>query len=296
MTKQHTPFANFLLLSAAIIWGFGFVAQRLGMEHLDPYGFNGLRFLLGSLSLLPLIYWFRKTAPVHFSKALLWGGIGLGSLLFIAASLQQVGLQYTTVANAGFITGFYLILVPIIGIVLKHKTNLNTWFGAILTLVGLYFLSVKADFTMGYGDLLNLIGALFWAIHLLTIDYLSTRVNPIQLASMQFFVCGVLSLIVALVIEHPTLEQIQLAWQPIVYSGLLSVGLAYTLQVIAQRHAHPSHAAIILSLEAVFAAVGGVLFLNESLDGRALLGCGLMLVGMLISQIQWPKSPSVATK
>jgi drug/metabolite transporter (DMT)-like permease len=113
---------------------------------------------------------------------------------------------------------------------------------------------------------------------------------------MQFFVCGVLSLIVALVIEHPTLEQIQLAWQPIVYSGLLSVGLAYTLQVIAQRHAHPSHAAIILSLEAVFAAVGGVLFLNESLDGRALLGCGLMLVGMLISQIQWPKCPSVATK
>lgn len=289
MDKHHTPLANGLLLSAAIIWGFGFVAQRLGMEHMGPYTFNGLRFLLGSLSLLPLIWWFSRSSGLQLSLPLFIGGVATGSLLFIAASLQQVGLQYTTVANAGFITGFYLILVPILGLVIKHKTGLNTWIGAIITLVGLYFLSIKDNFTMGYGDLLQLVGALFWAIHLLTIDHFSHRVNPVQLASLQFFICGLLSFTVALFIEQPTLENITAGWGALVYSGLMSVGLAYTLQVIGQRNAHPSHAAIILSLEAVFAAVGGVLFLNEYLDQRALLGCGLMLAGMLISQIPLPK-------
>ncbi|WP_020561223.1 DMT family transporter [Thiofilum flexile] len=289
MDKHHTPLANGLLLGAAIIWGFGFVAQRLGMEHLGPYTFNGLRFILGALSLLPLIWWFSRKSGLELSLPLLIGGIATGSLLFIAASLQQVGLQYTTVANAGFITGFYLILVPILGLIIKHKTGLNTWIGAILTLVGLYFLSIKANFSIGYGDLLQLIGALFWAIHLLTIDHYSHRVNPIQLASLQFFVCSLLSFTVAFATEQPTLAGIQASWAALLYSGLMSVGLAYTLQVVGQRYAHPSHAAIILSLEAVFAALGGVLFLNEYLDQRALLGCGLMLTGMLISQLPMPK-------
>ena len=289
MDKHHTPLANGLLLSAAIIWGLGFVAQRLGMEHMGPYTFNGLRFLLGSLSLFPLIWWFSRQIGLQLSLPLLIGGIATGSLLFIAASLQQVGLQYTSVANAGFITGFYLILVPIFGLVIKHKTGLNTWIGAILTLIGLYFLSIKANFSINYGDVLQLIGALFWAIHLLTIDHYSHRVNAIQLASLQFLVCGLLSIIVAFFIEQPNLQGITAGWAALVYSGLLSVGLAYTLQVIGQRNAHPSHAAIILSLEAVFAAMGGVLFLNEYLDQRALLGCGLMLAGMLISQLPMPK-------
>jgi drug/metabolite transporter (DMT)-like permease len=292
--------SNMMLLMAAAIWGLGFVAQRLGMDHMGPFTFNGLRFLLGALSLLPLLWWLKSRQPKPQSappaaerRLLLIGGVLAGTVLFSAASLQQVGLLYTTAAKAGFITGLYIILVPVIGLLLRHKTGANTWIGALIAMGGLYYLSVTDDFTISYGDLLQVIGALFWAIHLLVLDHYSSRVAPIRLAGVQFVVCGLLSLIAAFVIETPTLSGAVAGWQALLYAGLVSVGIGYTLQVVGQRGAHPAHAAIILSLETVFAAIGGVLLLGESLDERAVVGCSLMLAGMLISQIRlrwWWKS------
>ncbi|MFM4704954.1 DMT family transporter [Aeromonas bivalvium] len=290
--------SNMMLLMAAAIWGLGFVAQRLGMDHMGPYTFNGLRFLLGAASLLPLLWWLKSRQPTRPDKEdnprlLLVGGLIAGTVLFSAASLQQVGLLYTTAAKAGFITGLYIILVPVLGLILRHKTGANTWVGALIAMAGLYYLSVTEDFTMGYGDLLQVIGALFWAIHLLVLDHYSSRVAPIRLAGVQFVVCGLLSLVTAFVIETPTLGGAVAGWQALLYAGLVSVGVGYTLQVVGQRGAHPAHAAIILSLETVFAAIGGVLLLGEHLDERAVVGCALMLTGMLISQIRlrwWWKS------
>ena len=198
--------ANIMLLAAAAIWGFGFVAQRLGMNFLEPFAFNGVRFLLGSCSLLPLIWWFsRRRAPQPYSESSLpLAGVLAGAVLFIAASLQQVGLLYTTAAKAGFITGLYLILVPIFGLLLKHTTGITTWLGAILAVIGLYLLSINDDFSMSFGDMLQFIGALFWAIHILLIDHFSGRVSPLKLSAVQFMVCGLLSLGVSLLIETPT--------------------------------------------------------------------------------------------
>lgn len=282
--------ANIMLLFAAAIWGFGFVAQRLGLNFLEPFAFNGIRFLLGSCSLLPLIWWFsrRTKAPEASASSLTKAGLLAGGVLFVAASLQQVGLLYTTAAKAGFITGLYIILVPILGLLLKHSSGVTTWLGAGLAVVGLYLLSINDDFSMSFGDMLQFIGALFWAMHILLIDHYSSRVSPLKLSAVQFAVCGLLSLGVSLLIETPTLAGALAGWQPILYAGLVSVGVAYTLQVVGQKSAKPAHAAIILSLESVFAALGGVWLLNESLSSRAWLGCGLMLAGMLLSQIRWP--------
>jgi drug/metabolite transporter (DMT)-like permease len=284
--------SNLMLLFAAAIWGFGFVAQRLGMNFLEPFAFNSARFLLGSASLIPLL-WFLSRKPSETAdpkNSLSKGGVICGLVLFFAATLQQYGLFYTTAAKAGFITGLYLILVPIIGILLKHTTGITTWLGAALAVVGLYLLSVNDDFTMSLGDTLIFIGALFWAFHILVIDHFSSRVDAIQLSAVQFLVCGVLSLGVSLTIETPTISAVLNCWQPILFAGVVSVGIAYTLQVVAQKNAHPSAAAIIMSLEAVFAAIGGVWLLNETLSTRAWIGCGLMLAGMLLSQIKWERS------
>ncbi|CAM4190337.1 DMT family transporter [Shewanella aquimarina] len=280
-----------MLLLAAAIWGFGFVAQRLGMESLEPFAFNGLRFVIGALSLLPLIWYLQRRGRLKgvkdsgFLPRALLGSSVCGGILFIAASFQQVGLLYTTAANAGFITGLYIVLVPVLGLLLKHSTGSNTWIGCAVAAVGLYFLSVGENFSVTYGDGLQLIGALFWAMHILAVDHFTSRVAPVVLACGQFLVCALASFLVSLVLETTTMAGVQQAWAALAYAGLVSVGVAYTLQVLAQKHAHPAHAAIILSLETVFAAIGGILFLGESLSGRALFGCALMLLGMLISQL-----------
>src|SRR5574344_686430 len=283
--------ANLMLLFAAAIWGFGFVAQRLGLNFMEPFAFNGIRFLLGSCSLLPLIWWFSRRSEEGASseRSLTKAGLLAGSVLFIAATLQQVGLLYTTAAKAGFITGLYLILVRILGLLLKHSSGLTTWLGAVLAVGGLYLLSINDDFSMSFGDMLQFVGALFWAVHILLIDHFSGRVSPLKLSSAQFLVCGLLSLAASLVVEAPTMDAVIAGWQPILYAGLVSVGVAYTLQVVGQKSANPAHAAIILSLESVFAAIGGVWLLDETLSLRALLGCALMLSGMLLSQVRWPK-------
>ncbi len=283
--------ADLTLLLVAAIWGLAFVAQRLGMDHLGPFGFNGCRFLLGAVSLLPLLLIFRPKPGATDPRAMLRGGITAGMILFLGASLQQAGLLWTTAGNAGFITGLYIIIVPFLGLLLGHITRLNTWLGGLLAIVGLYFLTVESNsgarFTINSGDLLVLGSAFFWAAHVVVIGRLASQLDNLRLAIIQFFVCALMSFIVALVFEQDTLtlSSITQAWQPIAYAGLLSVGVAYTLQVVAQRHAPASHAAIIMSLEAVFAAIGGWWLLEEDFSNRALIGCTLMLAGMIVSQL-----------
>ncbi|MBP8036013.1 MAG: DMT family transporter [Negativicutes bacterium] len=280
--------ANVLLLTTAAIWGLAFVAQRVGMDFIGPFTFNGIRFALGSFSLLPLIWFFHRypqgaTSQKNTLSATRMGLLA-GLVLFIAASLQQIGIVYTTAGKAAFITCLYIVLVPLAGLWLRHRISFHTWAGCLLALVGLYFLCVKEDFSIAFGDMLELAGALFWTAHILLIDHISRKVDSLKLAAIQFATCAALSLAVALAIETFSLESILQAGVPILYGGIGSVGIAYTLQIIGQKNASPAHAALILSMETVFAAIGGFLLLGEILGARELTGAGLMLAGMLLSQ------------
>lgn len=281
-----------LLLITAVIWGFAFVAQRAGMEFIGPFTYNGIRFALGSMVLIPIIAWQSgrqkresKTSysqkPVSFWLA----GIIAGVVLFGGASLQQVGITQTTAGKAGFITGLYVIIVPIIGIFKKQHAGKALWGGALLAIAGMYLLSVTGNFKLSNGDLLVFLSAFLWAVHVQVIDHFSGRVDVLKLAALQFAICSIASITVALITETITSDSVLRATIPILYGGILSVGIAYTLQVVAQQKAHPSHAAIILSLETVFAALGGWLILDERLSARALAGCALMLTGMLFAQL-----------
>ena len=288
MMNKLTLKSDALLLLTATIWGFAFVAQRVGMDFVGPFAFNGIRFALGGLVLLPLMAR-RREAPVVESpagkKTMVLGGCLAGLLLFSGASFQQVGLVYTTAGNAGFITGLYVVIVPILGLFWGQRPGAGTWIGAVLAAVGLYLLSVTGDFKIAFGDLLEVIGAFFWAGHVLVIGWLSPKVESSRLAFFQYAACSILSLVTAALFEATTLSGVVDAAVPILYGGICSVGIAYTLQVVAQQHAHPAHAAILLSLEAVFAAVGGWLILGETLSFRGFVGCALMLSGMLLSQL-----------
>ncbi|WP_319469071.1 DMT family transporter [uncultured Pseudodesulfovibrio sp.] len=295
--------ADILLFITAAIWGFAFVAQRVGMDHVGPLTFNGIRFALGALALIPLIMRMEKGRKATTQKAdtrtLALGGGLLGIALFFGSTLQQTGLAgpmlaefglaATTAGKAGFITGLYVVLVPILGLFLSQRAGWGTWVGAALAVTGMYLLSVTSGVEIAFGDLLVLASALFWAGHVLLIGKLSPgmdAVDAVKLSTVQFATCAVLSLIGALATEDITLVGLQGGAVSIAYGGLMSVGIAYTLQVVAQRDAQPAHAAIILSLEAVFGAIGGWMMLGEVLTIRALIGCGLMLAGMILSQLK----------
>lgn len=282
--------SELLLFLASAIWGFAFVAQRAGMEHIGPFLYNGIRFALGCVSLLPLLLMRSGRMGIRRSersaldrRTLALGGI-VGVVLFFGASLQQIGIVYTTAGKAGFITGLYVVIVPVLGLFLRQRPGIGTWGGAAVAAAGLYLLSVTGRFSMSRGDLLVLSSAFFWAGHVLMIGFLSRRLDTIQLAFIQFAVVAVLSLAVALAIEPISSNTIIAAAVPILYGGICSVGVAYTLQVVAQRHAPPAHAAIILSLETVFAVIGGWLILSETIPLRGLVGCGLMFAGIVMSQ------------
>jgi drug/metabolite transporter (DMT)-like permease len=283
--------SDLILLLASVIWGFAFVAQRVGMEFVGPFTFNGVRFTLGTLVLVPFLFIGKKFTPKEASlvitqKQFIWGIMACGLLLFAGVSLQQVGLQTTTAGKAGFITGLYVVFVPVVGIFLRHRTNLFTWLGVLFSATGLYLLSVKSGFRIEHGDLLVLACAFVFTFHVLLIGWLSPRMNSFQLATGQFAICAILNIIVAVSLEPFDAGKLMDASIPILYGGILSVGLAYTLQVIAQKEAHPAYASIILSMEAVFAAIGGWLILHESLSQRSMAGCLLMLAGMVIVQVK----------
>jgi drug/metabolite transporter (DMT)-like permease len=290
--KINTLKSDALLLLTSAIWGFAFVAQRVGMDYVGPFLFNGVRFALGGLVLLPLVLRngiHRRQGAANLprteTKTLVFGSALLGISIFAAASLQQVGLVYTTAGNAGFITGLYVVIVPILGLFWGQRPNIGIWIGALLAAIGLYLLSVTHELAISYGDLLELIGAFLWAIQILIVGWLSPKADPLKLAFVEFSVCSFLSLVTAFIAEKIVLQSLIQAAIPILYGGVLSVGVAFTLQVVAQRNAHPAHAAIIFSLESVFAALGGWLVLNESIRLRGLAGCALMLSGMLLSQL-----------
>ncbi|UCF63465.1 MAG: DMT family transporter [bacterium] len=290
-SKARTIKSDLILLLTAAIWGFAFVAQRAGTEFLGPFIFNGIRFAIGSLWLLPFIL-LKKRTKASVKSAGIKRSFGksvilLGAVLFIAASFQQIGVAYTTAGKAGFITGLYVIIVPFLAILLRKKTGLLTWVSAALALTGLYLLSMNGHWILQKGDLLVLISAFFWAIHVMVIDYQVDRWEPLFLAFWQFLICSLLSLSFGFIFETYQWEAIYQAAIPILYTGLFSVGIGYTLQIVAQREAHPAHAAIIMSLEGVFAVIGGWIILAELLMMRELLGCLLMLVGMLLSQIHF---------
>ncbi|MFO7749054.1 MAG: DMT family transporter [Desulfobacteraceae bacterium] len=294
--KIKTFKSDFILLLVASIWGLAFVAQRMGMDHVGPYTFNGIRFALGGLSLTPFLLAAhkkrrqKKTAVSDPSaKEILTGGVVAGIFLFAGASLQQVGLVYTTAGKAGFITGLYVVIVPFIGLVVKDrsgaKTEPGTWIGALLAALGLYFLSITRELTISFGDLLVLLCAFCFAAHVIIIGRLSARIDTLRLSFIQCMLCSAASMVAAFVLEEISLHGIMQAAVPIFYGGVFSVGIAYSLQIYGQKGSHPAHAAILLSLESVFAALGGWLILGEILSGRALAGCALMMAGMLLSQL-----------
>lgn len=292
--------ARFVLLLTAIIWGLAFVAQRAGMENIGPFAFNGIRFALGSISLMPLLFFKRKPPQqkvIKNEKSFIWeGGILCGLLLFAGSSFQQVGIVYTTAGNAGFITGFYVILVPVFGLFWNHKVNPQTWIGAVIALAGLYFLSVRQSLSFAYGDALVFISAFFFAGHVLMIGKYAPKTNIIRLSIIQFGVASLLSLIISFFKETTTFQDVRLAAIPILYGGIMSVGVAYTLQVYGQKKTHPAHAAIILSMESLFAAVGGILILHEPLTFSIAMGGIMMLGGVILSQIRFSKNWIFPTK
>ena len=287
--------ATVLLFLTAIIWGFAFVAQRVGAEFVGAFTFNGVRFFLGALSLIPVILIFEreKVDKSEFIKILV-PGLLAGAVLFIASTLQQYGVEITQSAGkAGFLTGLYTVLVPLIRFVMGKKTSIFTLFGAVFAVVGLFFLCMTGnEFTFGIGDVILIIGAFFWAGHILVVDKYVNDISPLKFSLVQFVVCGLLSMIFAFVLEDIELSAIKSAGIPILYGGVMSVGVAYTCQILGQKDSDPTFASIVFSTESVFSAIGGALLLNEIMSGRGYFGCVLIFIGIVLSQL----NPSVIRK
>lgn len=288
--QTKTLKSDSLLLVAAFFWGTTFVAQRMGMTHIGPMTYNALRFALGAATLAPVIVIWRGSAGGanprdRNGRFLLFGGVLAGLALFGGASMQQIGLVYTTAGKASFITSLYVVLVPIAGLFLGHRCRPAVWVGAGLAVAGLYLLSVSGSFIIGRGDLFVIAGAFFWTVHVHLIGHLARRANPLHLACIQFLACAALSLLAAVLFERTSLPAIRSAAIPILYGGILSAGVAFTLQVICQRTSPPAHAAIVMSLETVFAALAGWLILHERLSPRDLAGCALMFAALMVVQL-----------
>jgi drug/metabolite transporter (DMT)-like permease len=293
--------ADGLLLLTAVIWGFAFSAQRSGMQSIGPFAFNALRFAVGALSVLPLLFILRRRTraagpsggprPRPLTK-LAYIAI-TGGVLFFGTSFQQLGLVTTTAGNAGFITCLYVVLVPLAGFAFGRKSGPRIWAGAILALAGLYFLSIGKGFSMAPGDLLELAGAVFWTAHILVVGRFGSLMDGLELAIGQYALCSLLSLASALAFETAPFAGSIRAAVPILYGGIFSTGVAFTIQIFAQKKAHPAHASIIMSLESLFAAIGGILLLGEPLTTRLVAGGVLMLGGTIISQLEAQPAASI---
>lgn len=273
--------SDLLLLLVALIWGVAFVAQRSAANQLGVFMFTGLRFLLGALALLPFALRGERMKRADLRWMFLAGGI-----LFAASTLQQAGLRLTTAGNAGFITTLYVVLVPLLLVLFFHeRLNLATWAGALIALVGLILLSVRASFTFSAGDSLEVLGAVFWALHVIVISRAVKKVNIFKLSLGQFLINGVLNLVLGLLFESSSLPGLREAWWAVLYTGVLSVAVGYTLQVAGQKHAPPTDVALILSMESVFAALSGYIFLGETLSILQITGCGLILAASIFVQV-----------
>lgn len=292
--KSKKLISNSMLLLTALIWGSAFVAQTVGMDFIGPFTFNAVRTIIGGTVLIPYILitkrlkYKEKTEEANntgFNKTLIVGGILCGIALFAGSTFQQFGLQYTTAGKSGFITALYIIIVPVLGIFIKKKVPLKIWLCVLIAISGFYLLSINEGFTINKGDLLTLICAFFFSIHILVIDYFSPKVDGVQMSSIQFFVAGIISLIASLIFENPKISAILMAWAPVLYAGVLSCGVAYTLQVVAQKNTDPVLASLILSLESVFAVIAGWLILKQSLSLKEGIGCLLVFAAIVITQL-----------
>lgn len=278
-----------LLLTAALIWGFAFVAQVVGMDTVGPYTFNGFRFILGSAALLPYLYFHPAGPNPVKTKIPLWAAfLMVGIPLFLSATLQQVGLQYTTASKASFLTANYLLMVPIAGLFLGHPLLRNHLIGAVLAIIGVYFISITEDFTISLGDGLMLLCALAFTVQIHMLDYLTQRFSPVLLSCGQFFVTGVLNLILAYTFETPTVSGLEGALWPLLYTGILSTSVAYTLQAVGQKYLPPTESSMILSMEMVFGGLSGIFFLGESFTFRQYIGVFAMTAGVFLSQVPSP--------
>ncbi len=280
--------ANLLLLLTAFIWGMAFVAQSRGMESCGPFLFNGVRSIIGGTVLLPVIAFMDKKKPAAQRKVQwpLIGGLCCGLALFVASSLQQVGLIDSGAGKAGFITALYVVLVPVFGLFLRKKTTIITWLSTAIALFGMFLLCMDgASMTIAKSDFLLLGCAIVFALHIMVIDHFAPRVDCVRMACLQFYVAGILSLITAAFVEEIRLSDIQAALVPILYTGVLSSGVAYTLQIVAQKDTDPTSAALICSLESAFALLGGWLLMQESFTVRELWGCVLTFGAIILSQL-----------
>lgn len=315
MISKKRLAANLTLLLTAMIWGMGFVAQRAGMDYVGPFTFGATRFALGAIVLLPVIYYFdrgkkasltdnsamksidddKESTPIiadefdknhtGWNKDLLIAGLSCGFILFIGSTFQQVGLVFTSAGKAAFITALYIVLVPLFGMFVHHKVGLNAWLGVVMATAGLFLLTITEHLTIAGGDLIVLVGAFFWALHILVIDYFLPKVDAIKLAFMQFAVASIICSIVMVFREQPSFSAMLSGAIPILYSGVLSAGAGFTLQIVGQKNTSPTVASLLLSMEAVFGAISGYLILDELLTSRELLGCILMFIAIVISQL-----------
>jgi drug/metabolite transporter (DMT)-like permease len=297
----HTLRQSFLLFLTAVIWGVAFVAQSAGMEYLGPFTYNGVRSVLGGMVLLPCIALLNKIQAAKpdtaegssvegrnikkSGKELAAGGLCCGFILFAASNFQQFGIQYTTVGKAGFITAMYILIVPILGLLVHKKAGLQVWIGVVFGIAGLYLLCMTDSFSLEKGDALVLICAFIFSLHILVIDHFSQRVDGIKMSCIQFWVCGILSLFCSFLFERPDLQSICDAWLPVCYGGIMSCGVAYTLQIVGQKDMNPTVASLILSLESVVAAAAGFLLLGQAMSLRELVGCLMMVMAITSAQL-----------
>ena len=295
MKKQTIPLKNSLiLLLTATIWGVAFVAQSVGMDYVGGFTFNAVRSIIGSIVLLPVILFLdrQKTPAVRTEeekksgqKTLLMGGIACGICLCLASNFQQFGIKYTTVGKAGFITACYIVIVPILGLFLKKKCSPYIWGAVVMALIGLYLLCITDGFSIGKGDILVMICAVLFSLHILVIDSFSPKVDGVKMSCIQFLVCGILSGIPALIFENPQISSILAAWQPILYAGVMSCGVAYTLQIVGQKNMNPTVASLILSLESCISVLAGWIILGQSMSRKEILGCVIMFAAIILAQL-----------
>jgi drug/metabolite transporter (DMT)-like permease len=280
--------ANLLLLLTAMIWGASFVALSVSVNHVGPFTLLFAKSILAGTVLLPVIWVTgRHRQKKTEKKPLLLGGAACGAVLFLASAFQQMGIQYTTAGKAGFITAMYVVLVPLVGLFLGKASGKRVWLSVAVALVGMYLLCFSGGSLDGlnYGDLLEMVCALGFTAHILVIDHFSGRVDGIQMSCVQFFVCGILAFFGMVLLETPTWAGVQAAWLPIVYTGVLSSGVGYTLQIVAQKDTDPTVASLLMSLESVFSLIFGWIILKEAMGFRELLGCGLIFAAILWVQL-----------
>lgn len=290
---------NLMLLFTALIWGTAFVAQSTGMDHVEPFTYNGIRIFIGGLALIPVILLFDKLKPAEqrpsreerrkLDRSSAIGGLFCGCVLFLASSFQQFGISMTTAGKAGFITALYVVIVPFLGVFIKKKIPKITWVCVAIAVFGFYLLCVNEGFSISKGDLLVLCCAFFYSMHIMVIDHFTAKnVDGIRMSCVQFLVAGVLGMIMMFLTETPVLANIWAARMSILYTGVVSSGVGYTLQILGQKHTEPTTATLLMSLESVFAALAGWLLLNEVMTGKEFLGCVLVFAAVILAQVPLP--------